>query len=87
MAVAVAAAYAWQQRPGGVSKWSPLEQLGRTSLFIYWIHVEMVYGLVTRPIHKTLSLPAAWFAVFAFSLFMLVLSLAKDRVVGQWRRG
>jgi uncharacterized membrane protein len=77
----VGLAYAWQQRPGGTTKWSPLVQLGRTSLFIYWIHIEMIYGLITKPIHKTFSLPAAWFAVFAFSLFMLVCSLAKDRVV------
>ena len=73
-------AYAWQQRPGGASKWSALQQLGRTSLFIYWIHVEMVYGLMTRPIHKTFSLPAAWFAVFAFTLFMLICSLVKERL-------
>lgn len=77
----VGLAYAWQRRPGGTTKWSPLQQLGRTSLFIYWIHVEMVYGLMTRPIHKTFSLPAAWFAVLAFSMFMLVCSLAKERVM------
>lgn len=76
----VGIAYAWQQRRGGVEKWSPLQQLGRTSLFIYWIHVEMVYGLMSRPIHKTFSLPAAWFAVFAFGLFMLVCSLLKERI-------
>ena len=81
----VGVAYAWQQRPGGTTKWSPVAQLGRTSLFIYWIHVEMIYGLMTRPIHKTFSLPAAWAAVFAFSLFMLVCSLAKERVVAAWR--
>ena len=29
--------------------------------------------------------PAAWAAVFAFSLFMLVCSLSKDRVVAAYR--
>ena len=29
-----------------------LVQLGRTSLFIYWIHVELVYGLISRPLHR-----------------------------------
>ena len=29
-------------RAGRRRHWSPLTQLGRTSLFIYWIHVEMV---------------------------------------------
>ena len=77
-------AYAWQQRPAGATRWSALQQLGRTSLFIYWIHVEMVYGLMTRPIHKTFSLPAAWVAVFAFTLFMLVCSLVKERLARSW---
>jgi fucose 4-O-acetylase-like acetyltransferase len=76
-------AYAWQQRPGGTTKWSPLQQLGRTSLFIYWIHVEMVYGLVTRPIHKTLSLPAAWFAVVGFTLLMVLCSVLKERITAR----
>jgi hypothetical protein len=40
----------------------------------------MIYGLMSRPIHKTFSLPAAWCAVFAFTLFMLVCSLIKERV-------
>jgi uncharacterized membrane protein len=79
----VGIAYAWQQRSGGNEKWSPIQQLGRTSLFIYWIHVEMIYGLMTRPIHKTFSLPAAWFAVFAFTLFMVVCSLLKERVASR----
>ena len=82
----VAAAYAWEQRPGGDTKWSPLQQLGRTSLFIYWIHVEMIYGLAVRPLHKSMTLPWAWFSVIAFTMFMLICSLAKERVAGWWRR-
>jgi len=77
-------AYCWEQwvtRPA----WSPMEQLGRTSLFIYWIHVEMVYGLISLRIHKTLTHPQAWAAYFAFVLLMLLLSIEKDRIVRWWR--
>ena len=77
-------AYWWEQwatRPA----WSPLEQLGRSSLFIYWIHVEMVYGLISLRIHKTLTHPQAWAAYFAFVLLMLLLSIEKDRIVRWWR--
>ena len=80
LTTAIGAAYAWEHRPGGDRRWSPLQQLGRTSLFIYWIHVEMIYGLAVRPLHKSMSLPAAWFAVFAFAAFMLVCSVAKERI-------
>ncbi|MEO6212546.1 MAG: heparan-alpha-glucosaminide N-acetyltransferase domain-containing protein [Vicinamibacterales bacterium] len=64
---------------------SPLEQLGRTSLFIYWIHVEMIYGLIARPLHKSLSFGQALCAFGVFCLWMLVCSLLKERVVGWWR--
>ena len=48
-------------------RWSPLRQLGRTSLFIYWIHVEMVYGLISLPLHHALTLRQTWFALALFS--------------------
>lgn len=83
LTAAIGAAYAWEHRPGGDRRWSPLQQLGRTSLFIYWIHVEMIYGLAVRPLHKSMSLPAAWFAVFAFAAFMLVCSIAKERIASR----
>jgi len=61
--------------------WSPLEQLGRTSLFVYWIHVEMVYGLISRPIHHGLPLSGVLAAFGGFTLFMLACSVAWER----WR--
>jgi fucose 4-O-acetylase-like acetyltransferase len=83
MVAAIAVAYLWVLRPGGTTKWSPLQQLGRTSLFIYWIHVEMVYGLISLPLHKRLSWTESWIALALFSLFMLGCSVLKDRVMGK----
>jgi uncharacterized membrane protein len=80
----VGLSYLWvTSRP---ATWSPLEQLGRTSLFIYWIHVEMVYGLVSLRLHKSLSLGQAWAAYALFCVFLLLCSIGKDRFVGWWRR-
>jgi uncharacterized membrane protein len=84
MTSAIALAYLWEFRPGGAETWSPMRQLGRTSLFIYWIHVEMVYGLISLPLHKSLSWGQAWFAFACFAVFMLLCSIAKDRVVAWW---
>jgi uncharacterized membrane protein len=78
-------AYLWESRPGGAITWSPMRQLGRTSLFIYWIHVEMVYGLISLPLHKRLSFGQSLLGLVMFSLFMLICSIAKDRVVEWWR--
>ena len=79
----VAAGYAWNAAVPRPGSWGPILQLGRTSLFIYWIHVELVYGLISRPLHGSLSLPQAWTAYVAFTLLMLGCSLLKDYVVGR----
>jgi uncharacterized membrane protein len=85
LATAVLAAYAWGTRDPAGARWSPLRQLGRTSLFIYWIHVEMLYGLISLPLHKSLSLSGALTALILFSAFMLLCSVAKEHVVKRWR--
>jgi len=57
-----------------------LEEFGRASLFVYWIHVEMVYGILSLPLHR--RLPFGWalmaFGVFSLALFGLV------RLKGRW---
>ena len=80
----VGVAYALRSRADAI-RFDPLEQLGRTSLFIYWIHVEMIYGLAARPLHKSLSFGQALWAWALFCVFMLICSLLKDRVVAWWR--
>jgi uncharacterized membrane protein len=74
-------AYLWERAPwrGIVSGWSPLEELGRASLFVYWIHVEMVYGFISRPLRRNLSFEAAIVAYVLFSAFLLGLVLLKNR--------
>ncbi len=59
--------------------WSPMEQLGRTSLFLYWIHVEMAYGIFSRPLHKRLSFEEALWATAVFMGLLLAASVAKTK--------
>jgi uncharacterized membrane protein len=80
----VGLAYWWERRPSNRGGWSPVRQLGRTSLFIYWIHVEMIYGLVSLPIHHALTLTEVGVALALFTGFMLACSLGKDRIAGWW---
>ena len=81
---ALGLAYAWNARRTALTGWSPLQQLGRSSLFIYWIHVEMVYGLVSLPLHKSLSFGASSAALAVFAAFMLVCAIVKERVMARW---
>jgi uncharacterized membrane protein len=82
-------AFLWERAPwrGLIGRWSPVEELGRASLFVYWIHVEMVYGFVSRPLRRNLSFPAAVGADVAFSAFILGLVLLKNRLLTMRKGG
>jgi uncharacterized membrane protein len=67
------------------SEWSTLVQFGRTSLFVYWIHVEMVYGIFSGPLHRRLPLVGSLGAFVIFTLFLLGLSVLKTRAVAWYR--
>lgn len=88
MTAAIALAWLWEQRSTAGRHWSPLVLLGRTSLFVYWIHVELVYGLVSLPLHGAFSLRGAWAALLVFCGLMLAAAVAKDHLsrkyFGQW---
>ena len=49
---AIPVAYLWNAQFRG---WSPLRDFGVASLFVYWIHVEMVYGVASFWLHKALT--------------------------------
>lgn len=90
MVAGLGALYIWEQRPsfraaGRPRRWSPVQTLGRSSLFVYWIHVELVYGLVSLPLHHAFSLAGAWLALGVFTLFILVCVVLKDRLVNWWK--
>jgi uncharacterized membrane protein len=69
----------------------PMATLGRSSLFVYWIHIEMVYGVIAEPIKRTMplwmSLTAT--ALLAVALYGIVLLknrlLTKYELTGPWR--
>ena len=63
-----------------------LARLGRSSLFVYWIHVELVYGYVSWSIHRRLPLWGSALAYVAFTTFVYAVILFRDRVVDAWRR-
>jgi uncharacterized membrane protein len=64
---------------------APLEYFGRASLFVYWIHVEMVYGVLSASIHKRLTLEQALLAFALFSLFLFWVARAKDALVARFK--
>jgi uncharacterized membrane protein len=65
---------------------SPLARLGRQSLFVYWIHVELVYGYATWAMHRRLPFWGAVAACAMFSSLMYAAVVVRDRVVEAWRQ-
>src|SRR2546422_780956 len=58
----------------------PLSRFGRSSLFVYWIHVELVYGYATRFFYGRLSLAGALVAFAAFTAVMYCAVLLRDAI-------
>ena len=80
---AIPIAYAWTAVARGRS---PVQELGIASLFVYWIHVEMVYGVLSWPIQRRLTFEQALVAFVVFSVFLYGLVKLKDRVLSARRR-
>ena len=55
--------------------------LGRSSLFVYWIHVEMVYGVLGRPLRRELPIGGALVATAALCVLLFLIARWKDRVM------
>jgi uncharacterized membrane protein len=53
--------------------------LGRSSLFVYWVHVEMVYGVTGRPLRRMLPLEWSLLATVALCGLLYAIVRWKDR--------
>ena len=87
MLLLVVAAWAWESRPWRRNHSpSPFEVLGLGSLFVYWVHVELVYGGAGRPLRHSLTLEQcglAW-AGFSLGLYALLLGWNQSRPTRLW---
>jgi len=81
--IGVLAALAWAVTRRSGARFSPLRQLGHTSLLIYWIHVDICYGFATRSIRKQLDIPKATLAIALLTVAMLGVSVFKTRLAAR----
>jgi uncharacterized membrane protein len=83
MTLMLGGAYHWLRRPTS-GHWSPMLVFGDSSLFVYWVHVELAYGGATMFLQRKLPF---WWCIAAFVLFttcMLGLTLVKNRAAARW---
>jgi hypothetical protein len=88
--IVLAFAYLWTRHNEG---WSWLRQLGTTSLLVYWVHIELIYGRWLGPWKGALTVGQTVAASVALIVMMVLLSAAKtnwNRITGwfaelRWR--
>jgi hypothetical protein len=86
-------AYAWCRWGAALKGFSPVMALGRTSLFVYWVHIEFVYGrfsILAKRSQNILSATAGIIVIFAA---MVAFASIRNRMKGRgvsalafWRR-
>ena len=75
-------AYAWCRWGAGQWGFSPLIQLGQTSLLVYWVHIEFVYGRLSILPKHLVDIRTASFGLLAIFLAMLLLSILAHEAEG-----
>jgi uncharacterized membrane protein len=74
--IGIAFAYLWTLQPSAQS-WSWVRQFGATSLLVYWVHIELVYGRWLGAMKEELTINQTLIAAALITVAMLLLSVAK----------
>jgi hypothetical protein len=88
--VILAAAYVWTQYAAAPG-WSWVRQFGTTSLLVYWVHIELVYGRWLPWCKNNLDVGQTVLAAAVLIVLMLLLAVAKTyrrdiaAYVSDWR--
>jgi uncharacterized membrane protein len=81
--VILTASYAWCQWGAGQWGFSPLIALGRASLLVYWVHIELVYGRVSILPKRAMTIGGASLGLLIIFLAMLGLVYLRTKVKGR----
>jgi uncharacterized membrane protein len=79
----LAATYIWCRWGGGQWGFSPLIQLGQTSLLVYWVHIEFVYGRLSILPKHGVGIWTASLGLLAIFTGMLMLSIWRTSFKGR----
>lgn len=79
--ILITIAYLWNAF--GATGWSPVRQFGTTSLLVYWVHVELVYGRWFWFLKNNLDAAQCVGCALILILTMLALSVIRTRLKGR----
>src|SRR5580692_3875823 len=75
--------YAWCRWGLADVGFSPLKQLGQTSLLVYWVHIEFVYGRFTILTQQAQSIWSATIGLIVVTVAMVLLSILRTKTKGR----
>jgi len=75
----LAIAYLWVNAGWETQKWSVFRQLGTTSLLVYWVHIELVYGRWLWIWKESLGVPQVLLVTALVLALMVLLSVLQTR--------
>ncbi len=79
MLAALFLSYAWCRWGAGERGFSPLIEMGKCSLLVYWVHLEFVYGGLSIVPKRASDIRMATIGLAAVTLAMTVLATARNR--------
>jgi uncharacterized membrane protein len=79
----VLAGYAWCRWGFGSIGFSPWMQLGQTSLLVYWVHMDFVYGPLSLFDQQSQGIRGATLGLFEITVAMVLLSIVRTRFKGR----
>lgn len=81
--VILSAAYLWCRWGAGQWGFSPFIQLGQTSLLVYWVHIEFVYGRLSILPKHAVDIRTASYGLLTIFLSMVILSVLRTKLKGR----
>ncbi|MBK5292582.1 MAG: DUF1624 domain-containing protein [Acidobacteriia bacterium] len=72
----IAAAYLWTEYATG-GGWSWMQAMGKTSLLVYFVHIMIVYGWVSQPWRRALTVEQSAIATLLLTAAMVALAQAR----------
>jgi uncharacterized membrane protein len=77
------AVYAWCRWGAGQWGFSPLIELGKSSLLVYWVHIEFVYGGFSIVPKRSVGIATATLGLLTIFTAMTLLAAVRNRFPGR----
>jgi hypothetical protein len=81
--VLVFVSYAWCRWGPGEWGFSPLIEMGKCSLLVYWVHIEFVYGGLSILPKRNVGIGTATIGLIIIFVSMTLLAVARNRFPGR----